>query len=134
MLRFAEEIVLLLLDEERGALISSLQLHSLDIILAGAVLMDLALEGRIDTDLTQLSVVDSTPLDDNLLDPTLADIAQSAETRAISFWLARIAERGGRNPRSDDHSPHHARYSRSRGRRPDLLDTSGVTLAPLSEH
>ena len=95
MLRFAEEIVLLLLDEERGALISSLQPHSLDIILAGAVLMDLALEGRIDTDLTQLSVVDSTPLDDNLLDPTLADIAQSAETRAVSFWLARIAERGG---------------------------------------
>ena len=95
MLRFAEEIVLLLLDEERGALIPSLPPHSLDIVLAGAVLMDLALEGRIDTDLTQLSVVDSTPLADNLLDPTLADIAQSAETRAISFWLARIAERGG---------------------------------------
>ena len=95
MLRFAEEIVLLLLDEERGALIPSLPPHSLDIVLAGAVLMDLALEGRIDTDLTQLSVVDATPLDDDLLDPTLADIAQSAETRAISFWLARIAERGG---------------------------------------
>ena len=95
MLRFAEEIVLLLLDEERGALIPSLPPHSLDIVLAGAVLMDLALEGRIDTDLTQLSVVDSTPLDDNLLDPALTDIAQSAETRAISFWLARIAERGG---------------------------------------
>ena len=94
MLRFAEEIVLLLLDEERGALMSSLPSHSLDIVLAGAVLMDLALEGRIDTDLTQLSMVDSTPLGDDLLDPTLADIAQSAEAHAINFWLARIAERG----------------------------------------
>lgn len=94
MLRFSEEIILLLLNEERGALITSLPPRSLDIILAGAVLMDLALEGRIDTDLTQLSVVDATPLDDDLLDPTLADIAQSSETRAVSFWLTTIAKRG----------------------------------------
>ena len=94
MLRFAEEIVLLLLDEERGALIPSLPPHSLDIVLAGAVLMDLALEGRIDTDLTQLSVVDSTPLDDDLLDPTLADIARDSEIHAVNFWLAHTAQRG----------------------------------------
>lgn len=94
MLRFSEEIVLLLLNEERGALIASLPPRSLDVILAGAVLMDLALEGRIDTDLTQLSVVDATPLDDDLLDPTLADIAQSSETRAVSFWLTTTAKRG----------------------------------------
>ncbi len=94
MLRCSEEIILLLLNEERGALIPSLPPRSLDVILAGAVLMDLALEGRIDTDLTQLSVVDATPLDDDLLDPTLADIAQSSETRAVSFWLTTIAARG----------------------------------------
>ena len=94
MLRFSEEIILLLLNEERGALITSLPPRSLDVILAGAVLMDLALEGRIDTDLTQLSVVDATPLDDDLLDPTLADIAQSSETRAVSFWLTTTAKRG----------------------------------------
>ena len=94
MLRFAEEIVLLLLDEERGALISALPSHSLDIILAGAVLMDLALEGRIDTDLTQLSVADSTPLDDDLLDPTLADIARDSEIHAVNFWLAHTAKQG----------------------------------------
>ena len=94
MLRFAEELVLLLLDEERGAFISSLQAHSLDVVLAGAVLMDLALEGCIDTDLIQLSVVDSTPLDDDLLDPTLADIARDSEIHPVNFWLAHTAERG----------------------------------------
>ena len=88
MLRFAEEIVLLLLDEERGAIVSAFPSRSLNIVLAGAVLMDLALEDRIDTDLTQLTVVSATPLNDELLDPTLAALAQSAEPRAVSFWLA----------------------------------------------
>ena len=94
MLRFAEEIVLLLLDEERGAIVSAFPSHSLNIVLAGAVLMDLALEDRIDTDLTQLTVVSATPLDDELLDPTLAVLAQSPETRTVSSWLTDIAERG----------------------------------------
>ncbi len=94
MLRFAEEIVLLLLDEERGAIASAFPSRSLNIVLAGAVLMDLALEDRIDTDLTQLTVVSAAPLNDELLDPTLAALAQAAEPRAVSLWLADIAERG----------------------------------------
>ena len=94
MLRFAEEIVLLLLDEERGAIVSAFPSRSLNIVLAGAVLMDLALEDRIDTDLTQLTVVSATPLDDALLDPTLAALAQAAETRPVSSWLTALAERG----------------------------------------
>ena len=59
--------------------------------LAGAVLMDLALEGRIDTDLQHLFVVDATPLDDGLLDPALALIA-SGDQRDAAHWLERLAE------------------------------------------
>ena len=94
MLRFAEEIVLLLLDDERGDITPSFAPRSLDVVLAGAVLMELALEDRIDTDLAHLTVVDPTPLDDALLDPTLADIARTAETHDPGFWIARTAERG----------------------------------------
>ena len=94
MLRFAEEILLLLLDEERGDIASGLSPHSLNIALAGAVLMDLALADRIDTDLEQIIVVDSTPLEDDLLDPTLADIAQEPHGRDAGFWLAHTARRG----------------------------------------
>ena len=94
MLRFAEEIVLLLLDDERGDLTPSFTPRSLDVVLAGAVLMELALEDRIDTDLAHLTVVDPTPLDDALLDPTLADIARTAEAHDPGFWIARTAERG----------------------------------------
>ena len=108
MLRFAEEIMLLLLDD-KGGKFADLPAPSVECALAGAVLMDLALEGRIDTDPERLFVVDPTPLKDHLLDPTLAWIAQSTETYDTRHWieqtiayagdirarsLARLVERG----------------------------------------
>ncbi len=94
MLRFAEEILLLLHSEDRGELAPVLPPHSLNIILAGAVLMDLALENRIDTDLDHLFLVDAAPLEEDLLDPTLADIARDTGTRDASYWVAQTAKRG----------------------------------------
>ncbi|MYK54142.1 MAG: cytochrome P450 [Gemmatimonadetes bacterium] len=94
MLRFAEEILLLLHDEDRGDFAPGLAQHSLNIALAGAVLMDLALENRIDTDLEHLFLADATPLEDDLLDPTLADIARDTDTRDTNYWLAQTTKRG----------------------------------------
>ena len=94
MLRFSEEILLLLHDEDRGDFAPGLAPHSLNIALAGAVLMDLALENRIDTDLDHLFLVDATPLDDGLLDPTLVDIARDTYTRDTNYWVAQTAKRG----------------------------------------
>ena len=94
MLRFAEEILLLLHDEDRGDFAPGLAQHSLNIALAGAVLMDLALENRIDTDLDHLFLADATPLEDDLLDPTLADIARDTDTRDASYWVAQTTKRG----------------------------------------
>ena len=94
MLRFAEEIMLLLLDDKGGRFVDA---HSVSrkYALAGAVLMDLALEGRIDTDPERLFVIDSTPLEDDLLDPTLARIAQSAETHTPSYWISQTVAHAG---------------------------------------
>ena len=64
----------------------------MDYALAGAVLMDLALDNRIDTDLERLVLVDSTPLGDSLLDPTLADIA-AGEERNARYWVEHTANR-----------------------------------------
>lgn len=94
MLRCAEEIMLLLLNEELGDITPSFPLRSLDVVLAGAVLMDLALENRIDTDLEHLTVVDSTPLEDDLLDPTLADITRATGRTTPAFWIAHVAKQG----------------------------------------
>ena len=86
MLRFAEEIMLLMLDDNGGKFVD-LPAPSVKCALAGAVLMDLALEGRIDTDPEQLFAVDPTPLKDHLLDPTLALIAQSKGRHDAHHWI-----------------------------------------------
>ncbi len=90
-LRFAEEIILLLLNDDDGRF-ARVPSWSMDYALAGAVLMDLALENRIDTDLEKLVLVDSTPLSDSLLDPTLADIA-AGEERNARYWVEHTANR-----------------------------------------
>ena len=90
-LRFAEEIILLLLNDDDGRF-ARVPSWSMDYALAGAVLMDLALENRIDTDLERLVLVDSSPLGDSLLDPTLADIA-AGEERNARYWVEHTANR-----------------------------------------
>ncbi len=90
-LRFVEEIILLLLEDEGGRFVR-VPTWSMNYALAGAVLMDLALEDRIDTDLKSLVLIDSTPTGDGLLDPTLAEIAAS-EKHDTRHWVERIAER-----------------------------------------
>ena len=92
-LRFAEELLLLILNEDYGDLAFVPEPH-LNHALAGAVLMDLALENRIDTDLETLILADPTPVEDDLLDPTLADIAQTAETHNAQYWVRRVAQSG----------------------------------------
>ena len=74
MLRFVEEIVLLLLHDDDGSFVR-VPSWSRDYAIAGSILMDLAMENRIDTDLENLTLIDATPLGDSLLDPTLAEIA-----------------------------------------------------------
>ena len=97
MLRFAEEVMLLLLDDE-GERFLRVPDWSLRYALGGAVLMDLAMEDRIDTDLRKLMLVDSTPLDDDILDPLLAEIAEDAaahesDAHDSRFWVERAAAR-----------------------------------------
>ena len=62
-------------------------------VMAGAVLADLALEDRIDTDLNTLCLVDPSPTGDALLGPTLAEIAESQETLDAQYWIERNTSR-----------------------------------------
>lgn len=94
MLRFAEEIMLLLLDDEGGKFVD-VPTVSLEHALAGSVLMDLALEHRIDTDPARLFVTDPSPTGDELLDTTLARIVESAETHDCAHWIKAAAVHAG---------------------------------------
>ena len=105
MLTITEEILLLLHDEGRGDFAPALRVNSLDVVLAGSVLADLAFAGRIDTDLESLSLVDPAPLGDELLDPTLAEIVADVESgrgggvqkrrsRNAAWWIEKTTARG----------------------------------------
>ena len=92
-LTITEELLLLLLDTEKGDIQSSLSAHSRDLAFAGAALMDLALQDRIDTDPEHLYVTDPSALGDDLLDPILADIARATAVLDTAGWLKRTAAR-----------------------------------------
>lgn len=68
-LRAVEEILLLILDTDNGEMRHAFPMHSRAAAFAGAALMDLALESRIDSNADQLIVADPTPLGNELLDP-----------------------------------------------------------------
>ena len=92
MLRFAEEIVLLMLRDDDGKF-EPVPIMSMQHALAAAVLMDLALENRIDTDPENLVLIDSTPVGDSLLDPTLEQIA-AGEQHDARYWVEHTARQG----------------------------------------
>ncbi|HXC30303.1 MAG TPA: GPP34 family phosphoprotein [Stellaceae bacterium] len=90
MLSFSEEIVLLLLDETNGDFVP-LPESVFAIVMSGAALMDLALHNRVDSDLEKLTVVDRTPLGDNILDDVLAGLGRKGAKLAIVDALFDVA-------------------------------------------
>lgn len=78
-LSLPEEIVLLTLDEA-GRPLGRRGLAA-DFALAGAVLMELSLAGRVDTDRTRLHVVSAEPTGDAVLDAGLALLAGQQDSR-----------------------------------------------------
>ena len=90
MLSFSEEIVLLLLDETNGDFVP-LPESVFAIVMSGAALMDLALHNRIDTDLEKMTVVDRTPLGDDILDDALAGLGRKSATLGIVDALYDVA-------------------------------------------
>ncbi|MDY6915534.1 MAG: GPP34 family phosphoprotein, partial [Candidatus Cloacimonadota bacterium] len=57
MVTFAEELLLLALDDEEGKFYS-MPFMTFEYALVGAILMELAIKNRIDTDLRHLILVD----------------------------------------------------------------------------
>jgi hypothetical protein len=90
-----EEFLLLALDDQTGQL-HPLAPSALDFATAGAILMDLTLRHRIDNDLRDMFVVDTTPTGDELLDPALQlmSLAPVLTPHPIAYWLRQFADEG----------------------------------------
>ncbi|NDE84762.1 MAG: GPP34 family phosphoprotein [Verrucomicrobia bacterium] len=95
MLSFVEEIVLLALDDKSGKFVDLPPL-ALDQALAGAALLELAFQNRIDTDLKHLTLVDAKPLGDNLLDPILKEIVDAKDKKDAKYWVGILSSDGDR--------------------------------------
>ena len=92
-MKLAEEMILLLLNEESGYL-EHVGGWNMACAVAGSVLADLSLELRIDTDLDSLTLIDATETGDELLDPVLAEIAAApAPKRNTQYWIEKTADR-----------------------------------------
>jgi len=92
MISFAEELLLLTLDDERGCFCNASSI-TIDFALAGAVLMELAVKDKIDTDLQNLLLIDKSETGDEVLDTVLSIIAESDEPRNPIFWIREIKNR-----------------------------------------
>ena len=91
-IRLTEELILLMLDESSGYL-EMVPGWDFSCVMAGAVIADLALENRIDTDLESLYLLDATPTGDVLLDPTLEEISNAEDHSDTQYWVERNAVR-----------------------------------------
>ena len=89
-LSLPEELLLALLDEERGYF-RQVPGWNLNCAMVGAALGELSLLGRIDTDLESLTLLDATDTGRPLLDPILREIATEAETHDARYWIERLA-------------------------------------------
>ncbi len=91
-MRLIDELILLMLDEQSGYL-EMVPSWDFSCVIAGAIIADLALEFRIDTDLDSLHLIDAKPTGDSTLDPTLKEISESHGTFSTQYWIEKNTSR-----------------------------------------
>ena len=91
-LTLPEELILMLLNEENGYFYQ-VPGWNLNCAVAGAVLAELSLMSRIDTDMESLFLVDQTETGDPALDPILKEIASEPVQRNAQYWIERLTPR-----------------------------------------
>ena len=91
-LTLPEELILMLLNEENGYF-HQVPGWDLNCAIVGAVLGELSMLARIDTDLESLFLVDATETGDPTLDPILKEIAEEPNKHDTLYWIERLAPR-----------------------------------------
>ena len=87
-----EEVVLLAVDENSGALRST-RPYGTAYALVGAVFFDLALARKIDTDTEQIHILDRSPTGSATLDRVLAAMSQRGDITSVREWIEEIFSR-----------------------------------------
>lgn len=84
------ELLLMLLNEESGYF-HQVPGWNLNCAVAGAALAELSLQARVDTDMDQLILLDSTPTGDPVLDLALVQISHETTQHDARYWVEKLA-------------------------------------------
>jgi Golgi phosphoprotein 3 len=92
LLTMLEEVVLLAVDERTGGLRSAREFGTA-YALVGAVLFDLSLAGKIDTDTEIIHILSTTPTGNGTLDRVLAEMSRRPDLNSVQDWIEHIYHR-----------------------------------------
>ncbi|MDP8221390.1 MAG: GPP34 family phosphoprotein [Candidatus Stygibacter frigidus] len=88
-LSIAEEFLLLSLDDEKGVVCNQ-PFMGLEFGLAGAVLMELALLGKIKTEENRLLIIDNSPTENQIFNDAVAMIANQQSDEDAKYWVWKL--------------------------------------------
>ncbi len=91
-LTLTQELILALLNEETGYF-HQVPGWNLNCAVVSAVLAELSLRSRIDTDVEYLFLLDQTPTGNPTIDPILEEIASDSSQHNTRFWIERLVPR-----------------------------------------
>ncbi len=89
-LTIPEEILLLLIGENGGVIPQD---KNFEVVLAASILMDLAINNRLDSDTENMILVSNTPTNNTVLDEALEMIFSNKERKEPSYWISQLAVR-----------------------------------------
>ncbi len=89
-LSIPQEFITMILNEKAGYF-HQVEGWTLNCAAIGAVLADLSLRSRIDTDEESIFLLDSTKTGDEVLDLCLAEIASNPDPQEPRYWIERLA-------------------------------------------
>jgi hypothetical protein len=92
VLTLLEEVVLLAVNETTGELQSARECAT-EYALAGAVLFDMSLAGRIDTDTEEITIVDCAGCGNPIVDRWLAEMASRPHLKTVEHWIEELVHR-----------------------------------------
>ena len=87
-LNLIDQLTLLALDDKKGTFVTDSTAYSY--ALAGALIMELALEQRIDLIDEKVIIKDSTKIDDHIIDNYFKTIKESSKERTVKSWVERL--------------------------------------------
>jgi golgi phosphoprotein 3 len=86
MINIFEALFILALDDQDGNIIESVS-SKLESVIAGAILVEMVLQRRIEFQDERIVITDQTSMDHSVLDKALYEILYAARTRKLKYWI-----------------------------------------------